>query len=57
MKKNMNIRKSMGMLLCLCSLSATAQEAWDIDRCMAYARRTQPYREAAETGSRQLPAG
>ena len=27
----------MGMLLCLCSLSATAQEAWDIDRCMAYA--------------------
>ena len=33
----MNIRKSMGMLLCLCSLAATAQEAWDIDRCMAYA--------------------
>ena len=27
----------MGMLLCLCSLAATAQEAWDIDRCMAYA--------------------
>lgn len=25
------------MLLCLCSLSAAAQEKWDIDRCMAYA--------------------
>ena len=33
----MNIRKSIGVLLCLCSLSAAAQEKWDIDRCMAYA--------------------
>ena len=33
----MNIQKILGALLCLCSLSATAQEAWNIDRCMAYA--------------------
>ena len=33
----MNIQKSIAVMLCFCSLSAAAQEAWDIDRCMAYA--------------------
>ena len=33
----MNIQKILGALLCLCNLSAAAQEAWNIDRCMAYA--------------------
>lgn len=37
MKRNITIKKSLLLLVCLCSLSLTAQEVWDVDRCMAYA--------------------
>ena len=37
MKRNITIKKSFLLLACLCSLSLTAQEVWDVDRCMAYA--------------------
>lgn len=37
MKRNITIKKSLLLLVCLCSLNLTAQEVWDVDRCMAYA--------------------
>ena len=37
MKRNITIKKSILLLTCLCSLNLTAQEAWDVDRCMTYA--------------------
>lgn len=37
MKRNITIKKSFLLLACLCNLSLTAQEVWDVDRCMAYA--------------------
>lgn len=37
MKRNITIKKSLLLLVCLCSLSLTAQEVWNVDRCMAYA--------------------
>lgn len=37
MKRNITIKKPLLLLACLCSLSLTAQEVWDVDRCMAYA--------------------
>lgn len=37
MKRNITIKKSFLLLACLCSLNLTAQEVWDVDRCMAYA--------------------
>lgn len=37
MKRNITIKKSFLLLACLCNLNLTAQEVWDVDRCMAYA--------------------
>lgn len=37
MKRNITIKKPLLLLACLCSLNLTAQEVWDVDRCMAYA--------------------
>ena len=37
MKRNITIKKALLLLACLCSLNLTAQEVWNVDRCMAYA--------------------
>lgn len=37
MKRNITIKKPLLLLACLCSLNLTAQEVWNVDRCMAYA--------------------
>lgn len=37
MKRNITIKEPLLLLACLCSLNLTAQEVWNVDRCMAYA--------------------